>query len=69
MKTLIELYDERAVENVLGPEIFLPETVIYLYPPESGPDRNRQRQMREYFRHRGIAVSYTHLTLPTICSV
>ena len=54
MKTLIELYDERAVENVLGPETFLPETVIYLYPPESGPDRNRQRQMREYFRYRGI---------------
>lgn len=54
MKTLIELYDERAVENVLGPETFHPETVIYLYPPESGPDRNRQRKMREYFRYRGI---------------
>lgn len=33
MKTLIELYDERAIENVLGPETFKPETVVYLCPP------------------------------------
>lgn len=54
MKTLIELYDKRAVENVLGPEIFRPETVIYLYPADTGPDRFRQNQIREYFAYRKI---------------
>lgn len=57
MKTLIELYDERAIENVIGPETFKPDTVIYLYPAEGGPDKSRQIKLKEYFRHRGLDIN------------
>ena len=57
MKTLIELYDERAIENVLGPETFKPDTVIYLYPAEGGPDKLMQRKLKEYFKHRGLDIN------------
>lgn len=57
MKTLIELYDERAIENVIGPETFKPDTVIYLYPAEGGPDKLMQRKLKEYFRHRGLEIN------------
>ena len=30
METLIELYDERPLENVLGVEMFSPKRVIYI---------------------------------------
>ena len=30
MKTLIELYDERPIENVLGTEVFRPERTVFL---------------------------------------
>ena len=30
MHTLIELYDERPLENVLGVEVFRPERVVYV---------------------------------------
>ena len=32
METLIELYDERPLENVLGVEMFRPERVVYVCP-------------------------------------
>ena len=34
MKTLIELYDDRPIENVLGTEMFRPERTVFLCPPE-----------------------------------
>ena len=38
VKTLVELFDERPLENVLGVEIFHPEEVIYVCP-EGTPER------------------------------
>ena len=32
MDTLIELYDERAIENILAPDMFRPQRIIYLCP-------------------------------------
>ena len=32
MNTLIELYDERAIENILAPDMFHPRRIIYLCP-------------------------------------
>ena len=53
MQTLIELYDERPLENVLGVDVFRPNRVVYVCP--DGTDEKRvQRQLREYFRHRGF---------------
>ena len=53
MKTLIELYDERAIENVLGPEMFRPERIIYLCPTEIYHDRERQQKFKVFFCRHG----------------
>ena len=36
-RTLVELYDERPLENVLGVEIFHPKQVIYICPEGTTP--------------------------------
>ena len=54
MKTLIELYDERPLENVLGVEMFRPERVVYICPEAGGPDERMEKKIEGYFRHRGL---------------
>ena len=54
MDTLIELYDERAIENVLAPEVFRPRRVIYLAPEEIALDRSRLQTLRDFFAFRGL---------------
>ena len=63
VQTLVELYDERPLENVLGVEIFRPERVIYVCPndlPKEAPD-----QLRNYFSHRGLTAElhFVHVNL------
>lgn len=53
MDTLIELYDERAIENILAPDMFRPRRIVYLCPEEIARDRSRQDKMRDFFRRRG----------------
>jgi len=53
MKTLIELYDERAIENILAADMFHPERIVYLCPGEIMPDRKRQEKLRAFFQQRG----------------
>ena len=53
MDTLIELYDERAIENILAPDMFPPDPIVSLCPAELSPDRKRQEQMRSFFLRRG----------------
>ncbi len=53
MDTLIEMYDERAIENILAPDMFRPGRIIYLCPQEIAQDRKRQNKLRDFFRHRG----------------
>ena len=53
MDTLIEMYDARAIENVLAPDMFRPRRVIYLCPREIVQDKNRQEKLRDFFRLRG----------------
>ena len=55
MRTLIELYDERPLENVLGVEVFRPRRVVYVCPENVAGDKRVHRQLKEYFRHRGMA--------------
>ena len=43
MKTLIELYDEVPIENVLAADTFLPERIIYLCPDEIAKDKEKQK--------------------------
>lgn len=53
MDTLIELYDDRAIENVLAADMFRPRRIIYLCPTEVAQSRVRQEQIADFFRHRG----------------
>lgn len=53
MNTLIELYDERANENILAPDMFRPQRIIYLCPTEIAQDKSRQEKIRAFFLHRG----------------
>ena len=59
VKTLVELFDERPLENVLGVEIFHPEEVIYVCP--EGTPEHAQRQLKDYFAHRGIEAAMEFL--------
>ena len=53
MNTLIELYDERAIENVLAADMFRPQRIIYLCPTEIAQSKERQERIGDFFRHRG----------------
>ena len=53
MNTLIELYDERAIENVLAADMFRPHRIVFLCPAEVAQSRERQEQIAAFFRHRG----------------
>lgn len=53
MDTLIELYDERAIENVLAADMFRPQRIIFLCPTEVAQSQRRQNQIGDFFRHRG----------------
>lgn len=53
MNTLIELYDDRANENILAPDMFRPHRIIYLCPTEIAQDKRRQEKIRAFFLHRG----------------
>ena len=59
MKTLIELYDERPIENVLGTEVFRPEETVFICPPEVAGDREMRRSLEAYFAHRGCPTRVT----------
>nr|SIP63354.1 hypothetical protein [uncultured bacterium] len=56
MKTLIELYDERPIENVLATEMFRPEETVLFCPPEVASSQAWRRSLRQYFKHRQVPV-------------
>ena len=53
MNTLIELYDDRAIENILAPDMFRPQRIIYLCPGEIAQDRSRHEKLKAFFKRRG----------------
>lgn len=54
MKTLIELYDERPVENILATEMFCSERTVFLCPPEIAGEKEAERRIRAYAAYRGL---------------
>lgn len=54
MKTLIELYDERPIENVLASEVFRPERTVYLCPAEVAQNKGLQKKLKDYFLRCGL---------------
>jgi len=61
MKTLIELYDERPIENVLSAEMFRPERIVYICPENIFKDKQKHRSLIEYYKHRGIELELVFL--------
>ena len=61
MKTLIELYDERPIENVLGTEMMHPEETILVCPPEMMRNRAWKNSLIEYFKARNCEVKLTFM--------
>ena len=54
MKTLIELYDERPLDNVLSAEMFRPERTVYICPNQIAQDGAMRGSLERYFRERGV---------------
>ncbi len=63
VRTLVELYDDRPLENVLGVEILRPEQVIYVCP--EGTPKDAKKQLKAYFRHRGLRTEIHFLHVNT----
>jgi len=61
LKTLIELFDERPLENVLSAEMFRPERIVYICPENIYNDRQKHLKLVEYFKHRGIELELVFL--------
>ncbi|MBR6027648.1 MAG: DUF1887 family protein [Clostridia bacterium] len=59
MKTLIELYDERPIDNVLATEMFHPEETVFICPEEVARDRGLRASLARYFEVRGCPVRLT----------
>ena len=69
MQTLIELYDERPINNVLATEVFRPRETIMICPPEVEADRALRRALRQYFEHRGCPVKLTFIPVSMVDAV
>lgn len=54
MKTLIELYDERPLENVLSTEVFRPERTVFICSRDVADDKKLKKRLRAYLAHRGV---------------
>ena len=53
MNTLIELYDERAIENILAPDMFRPQRILFLCPSDVAQAQRLQEKIRTFFLRRG----------------
>ena len=54
MKTLIELFDDRPLENVLAADVFRPERVVYLCPQWAAQSKRLHEGVRSFFKSRGM---------------
>lgn len=54
METLIELYDNRPLENVLATEVFRPARTVFVCSEDLPDSKAQMRKIRRYLDHRGI---------------
>lgn len=54
MRTLIELFEERSIENTIAAETFRPERVIYLCTEEAARNAGLKKSLQEHFSARGL---------------
>ena len=69
MKTLIELYDERPLDNVLATEMFRPEETVYICPPEIAQSKAHRTALRRYFKLRGCDTRLTFVPVSLLDAV
>ena len=69
MKTLIELYDERPIENVLAAEMFRPEEMVLVCPPHVAEMSGLRRSLKTYFARRGCPVKVTFVSTSLLDAV
>ena len=69
MKTLIELHDERPIDNVLATEMFRPEETIFICSPEVAADRVYRAALEKYFRVRNCPVKLTFVPVSLLDAV
>ncbi len=62
-KTLVELYDDRPLENIIGAEMFHPEEIVYVCP--AGTPKKAKNNLKTYFSHRGIRAALRFLSVDT----
>ena len=54
METLIELYDNRPLENVLATEMFRPVRTVFVCSDDIADNKDHKRKIKRYLAHRGI---------------
>lgn len=54
MKTLIELFDNRPLENILAADVFRPETIVFLCPKWAAQSRRLHEGVKSFFESRGL---------------
>ena len=59
MRTLIELYDERPLENVLSTQVFDPERTVYLCSREVCDSATKKEALRRYLKLKGCRAELT----------
>ena len=69
MKTLIELYDERPLDNVLATEMFHPEETIFVCPPEIARNKTLHATLKRYFELRGCLPKLTFVPVSLLDAV
>lgn len=61
MKTLIELYDDSPIENVLATLVFSPQECVLLCPPDIAKSRELKSATKNFLKHRGIDTKLTFI--------
>ena len=59
MKTLIELYDDYPIKNVLATLTFSPDECILVCPSVISEDKEMKRSLRDFYKYRGSKVKLT----------
>ena len=55
MQTLIELYDDRPLENVLSSQVFRPECTVFICPDRVKNNRKAQNDIKKYLSAKGCS--------------
>ena len=69
MKTLIELYDDMPIKNVLGAEMFQPQEMVLVCPPDVAKNAGMRKSLITYFKLRGCPVKVTFVSTSLLDAV